>query len=129
MKKPFILLLALSLIGCATTPLPDAHYSQLASQFVAAQECGAKGLMPAETAALAIAVTRNKLDEYTYDKWMLEQRLDYAKNTLTMTQAQCNTMAVWAMGFKGSQATATPTYQPRTTNCSTYFGQTHCTSF
>ena len=85
--------------------------------------------MSAETAALAISVTRNKLNEYTYDKWMLEQRLDYAKNTLTVTPAQCNTMAVWAIGFKGSQPTAPAQYAPRTTNCSTYSGQTHCTTF
>ena len=122
-------LVLLSLIGCASTPLPDAYYDKLAGQFIGAQECGAKGFVPAETAAMAIAFTRNKLNEYTYDKAQMQDRLEYAKMSLTVTREQCNSMAVSVMGIKGSQPTAPVQYAPRTTNCATYFGQTHCTTF
>ena len=130
-KQPLLIvsLLTFSLIGCASAPLPDNYYDQLAKQFIGAQKCGAKGFMPAETAAMAIQFTKNKLNDYTYDRPRMVERLKVYNDVLMVAQEECNTIAMWAMGVKGNKTTAPVQYAPRTTNCSTYFGQTHCTSF
>lgn len=128
-KLPLLVLLNLSMIGCAAAPLPDAYYDQLAQQIVGAQKCGVRGFIPAETAAMAMRFSRNKLNEYAFNKPRMEERLKFSDDVLMVTREECNAVAVWAMGVNGNSVAAPVQYVPRTTNCSTYFGQTHCTSF
>lgn len=120
-------LFLLSPVGCASAPLPDTYYDRIAQQLVGAQKCGSSGMMPAETAAPSIRVTQNKLHDYTFDQARLAERLKFSNDVLMMTREDCNSLAIQAMAFKGNSAPVQ--YAPRTTNCSTYFGQTRCTSF
>lgn len=55
-----------------------------------------------------------------------------AASMLQVTPEMCNTLAMGIIGVNGGPASApaaATSYQPRTTNCSTYFGQTHCTTY
>ena len=122
---PFCVLL--SLVACAITPLPDEHYEKAAMQFMGVHKCGVKGLMPVEVAARGKQRIQNHVNSYTYDKSRLDIFINSADVTLTVTPEICNTLAMQIPGGSGGYAPAQST--PRTTNCSTYFGQTHCTTF
>lgn len=124
-------LVLLSLVACATTPLPEDSYEKAAMQFVGVHKCGVNGLMPAETAEMGKRFLRSYVGSYTYDKSRLERRFKEAENTLDVTPQICNTLAMGIIGANGGSATPVAPVQNtlRTTNCSTYFGQTHCTTF
>jgi hypothetical protein len=122
-------LVLLSLIGCASAPLPENNYEKAAMQLVGSHKCGATGLMPVEMAAAGKRITQNYLRSHSFNQDRLEIFLNSANQTLTVTPEICNQLAMEIVRINGGSATATPAYQPRTTNCSTYFGQTHCTTF
>ena len=131
MNKLTIPILSLMLLGaCATAPLPSNHYEKVAMQFVGTHKCGAAGLMSVEMAAKGKEITRRYINSHTYDKPLLEDHMNVVNNTLTVTSEICNSLAMEIARISGSSAASvSPAYTPRTTNCSTYFGQTHCLTF
>ena len=130
MKKLLIpSLLLLSLVACATAPLPDDSYAAAAKDWVTIEQCGVKGFMSPVTAGEGHAFLRRRLNSYQYDTARLKANMDSASRyNETPTAEVCNSFAI-KIASVGVAAPAVPSYRPITTNCNTYFGQTHCTTY
>lgn len=119
----------LSLVACAVKPLPDDSYAAAAKDWVTIQQCGVKGFMSPVTAGEGHAFLRRQINSYQYDTARLKANMDSAERYSEAPTAEaCNSYAI-KIASTGAAAPVVPNYRPITTNCSTYFGQTICTTF
>jgi hypothetical protein len=124
-------LLAVSLAGCAvSTPPQTVYYS--AKLYHASQSCARSSFMDQETAAKGMAIASKSIyssESAAVNAHLEEFRTKYAPPT----QAVCNETRLHILErvAAGALTPAAPSVstKPSTTNCSTYFGQTHCYSF
>lgn len=123
-------LLALALTGCATPTSPQV-IDYAAKLYYYSQACAQKGLLDQETAAKGIAVANKSV--YSTDSERVNVRVGELRswNPIPVKQV-CDDTRLHILSRVAGGALTPPTAstnQVKTTNCSTYFGQTHCTSF
>jgi hypothetical protein len=135
--KSILALTTIALSGCAAQQkpaLPEQAYDKFAQQIVVLDRCGLQGKMQPDLAAFAKAKTTIDLATWSYeeDKMMAAIKVVEGYN-YQIPMEVCNSYAVGFEGVrlkdKAAAARPVPSYMPRTTNCSTYFGQTHCTTY
>lgn len=130
-----LILLACSVLAsCASMkpPMPEHMYNEAAVQWITVQQCGVEGLLSPETTALGKSYLQRSADVYQFDQNRLNAEVQRnGHRYLGFTSEACNRIAMKIMEVKQKDQPATyvTPYRPVTTNCSTYFGQTHCTTF
>lgn len=124
-------LLAISLAGCATTPRPQEDIDRLAKAYYHIYICSEAGMLDQETAAKGLALMNSQYYKHESPR-VQESGERYAAIGVKADAKNCSNLRLQlltALASKGTTSAPTQSYQPVTTNCSTYFGQTHCTSF
>lgn len=124
-------LLAVSLAGCAvSTPPQTVHYA--AQLYHTSQSCARSGFMDQEVAAKGMAIAGKSIyasESAAVNARVAEFRTKYAPPTQAVcTDTRLHILERMAAGALTPAAPSTST-RPTTTNCNTYFGQTHCYSF
>jgi hypothetical protein len=131
---------AAALVGCASTPAPKPYLSSadllnVAEMDYFSEQCSRHGKMALETAALGKTLVSWAMQRYTIDMYKFGQfKTNLASENMRIDQ-RCNEVSLQILTIKGKQDAvkstnaSAPSFMPRTTNCSTYFGQTHCTSY
>lgn len=131
--KFIISMAVLALAGCATTGANrQADIDYAAGLSSGSHLCVNLGFMDQETAAKGIAYANSRVYSSETSQYQARARY-YATKIGSPTQQHCNDIRLHILTRVDSRAQApaasSQAYQPRYTNCSTYFGQTHCTTF
>ncbi len=129
----------------AKPELPDHMYRDIPIEIVAMRSCGIKGWLSPELAATGRQLLLKSLQNYEYDETRMGTSMRVVeKRPQEVSVEYCNSRAVFIWEAKANiQAEAPPVQAappsnrswrdldntPRTTNCSTYFGQTSCTTY
>ena len=133
MKLVYVAGLAiLSLVGCATQQQSQAEIDSYAKGHYRSYICAAAGFMDQETAAKGMAFANSQVNRSQSAQYQESVRRHAATGERADQQncANLRLQILTAMAAKENKSAApAQTYQPTTTNCSTYFGQTHCTTF
>jgi hypothetical protein len=128
-KKISLLSLVLaSMLGCAAGNSPQEidFYSKV---WYYSGSCAHAGLMDRDTAAKGMAYASSNI--YKSDSAKAEARIkELAGSGIQVNKSECDSLALRVMdeASKPTPATASVS-RPTFTNCSTYFGQTFCTSY
>lgn len=143
MKKYLnLLLLSTFLVGCAVTPkppMPEGMYGKAAMDSHGLDRCGFSGRMGLDVVARGKTIISNGINQYTFDRERMGKEFQAWQQSLQEPpDAWCSNFIVLILQnqqqaeARQRDATAVaPSWmrKPSVTNCSTYFGQTHCTSF
>ncbi len=130
------------LMGCASEPAPLAppeFYEQVGGMLAVVDVCSPSGFMSSDVAgkALYLADYRQKSTSYRYWPNQIEQRRTALreKSSKQVSKEFCAQAASYIEAIyletaqlQRSQVNQSPAY-PTNTNCTTYFGNTHCTSY
>lgn len=122
-------LLALLMTGCATANTQQ-EVDYAAKLHYSSQLCARTGLMDQETAAKGMALSSKHV--YNSEAERVNTKLnEYRVTKPTLSKSECSDIRLHILAKVASAPTQAPApaYQPVTTNCVTYFGQTHCTSY
>ena len=132
MKTSYMLGLAvLWLGGCAATNSQQEidYYAKLAYR---SHACADAGLMDQETAAKGMAYASSNIYRSETPRFQERMRQDAATG-VNANQSNCNDLRLRILTEvaikEGKRAAPAQTTQPTYTNCSTYFGQTYCTTY
>ncbi|MPS58875.1 MAG: hypothetical protein E2594_17155 [Pseudomonas sp.] len=128
------------LVGCASPAqdAPDQWYVTMALNETMTTLCHQAGLMDSDTSATGMYLVRMYKQQTYHDPAKLNFRINEAKSALNPVQeADCARYTVFIkttqmeQESKQARQLSNPAQlsTPRQTNCSTYFGQTHCTSY
>lgn len=129
---------AVSLAGCASHPAPvmDAQgYEKIAKGFAIVEQCTLKGFITPMEGAEGRRLTNIELGRYQYYRQELDRQYTQQMEAFkAIDKESCNSLAASIhqygnVGNKVVQPAVAPQNYPTYTNCSTYFGQTHCTSY
>lgn len=137
MHKLLISFLSLALLGACVTPASPEYIKYFSEVYHYSQLCNQAGLMDIDTAGKGMAYASRSVNQRDAGRVN-----DYVKSfTASLHKADVKTCSVLALKIKEAEVTQAaqaqaqarqPVYQysaPRTTNCSTYFGQTNCSTF
>jgi hypothetical protein len=137
--KAVVLVLALSLVGCASTPkavLTKEQHMAFAIEFLAVSECSRTGKMPVELASFAQSRVVADLRTWDYDDSLMKAHLSGMKSSgYKFTDDQCHYAYMkWAEKKRvadedKSRAPAVQNYQfqpNRQTYCNRIGNQTFC---
>ena len=128
------------LSGCGSmmqSNLNENGYIQTAALQVSAEACSKAGLVDNQTAAAAYYFARSNTAGVNYDQAKLDAYTNKARREIVASESFCQTLtqAVEVRKMEehrfrqNVQRTAPPSNVPVQTNCSTSFGQTHCTTY
>lgn len=137
MKKTVLLcvLVAISLVACAAPQkplLPGNQYKAFANDWVVNKRCGMSGRISPDLSAFVEKVMAKTLTYYTYAADQLKLDVDAMNNNPSEVPTElCNSLAIKYEGVRQKESASQTQYvnPVRTMNCSTYFGQTRCTSY
>lgn len=126
----------LVLAGCAAQPqkiaLSSADYDYAARALYAAHSCGISGKISPEKSGQAKQFIIQRLQQTNVDTDLLQQRIT-ALGSPEVPQEACNKVLMDVAQAGGNESAkpspAAPAARPTYTRCSTYFGQTHCTTY
>lgn len=128
------------LSGCGSMMQSDLNengYIQTAALWAGAEACSNARLVDTQTATAAYYFARSNVTGVNYDQQKLDAYTNKARKEIVASESFCNSLAqaveirkMEEQRFRQNvQRTAPPSTLPVQTNCSTYFGQTHCTTF
>lgn len=123
-------LLVITLVGCATSR-PQEDIDRLAKSYYHIHICGEAGMLDQETAAKGMSLINSQVYKHESPR-IQESGKRYAATGVKADAKNCSNLRLQiltALASKGAAPAPTQSYQPVTTNCSTYYGQTHCTSY
>ena len=143
LNKVAVLAFSVWLVGCASTPKPflvGSGYESFAKEWAFMNYCTQTQKLSFEASEVVKKDINSRLQQYSYDLQSLQGVTDtfyksFRWNTLTTECADLASKTADAMRRESEASAASrsspsrETYMPRTTNCATYFGQTHCTSY
>lgn len=124
-------LLAISVVGCTTTPRSQEDIDQLAKSYYHAHICAEAGMLDQETAAKGMALIQSQVHSHESAR-VKESGRQYEATGVKADVQNCSRLRLsilTALAAKGTTPAPTQSYQPTTTNCTTYFGQTRCTTY
>ena len=131
MKKTLVTSLAiLSIAGCATPQTSEQALDFYSRVLYYSAACHEANLLDRETAAKGIAWARSNYYANESDKVRAKAEALHASG-VRADKSNCDQLALRILSETNKPA-AQPraaVQQPRYTNCSTYFGQTFCTSY
>lgn len=117
--------------GCATNSQEEIdYYGQL---FYFSNMCADAGMLDQETAAKGTALANSHIYASDTKRYRAKAMQMYQRH-IQPTPTQCNVTKRQIMGAEYAESikSNTPTKSqslPLQTSCSTYFGQTHCTTY
>lgn len=136
--------LAFFLAGCASsrdhrTVATEDQYRHTALLRVKSRTCVEKGFLSPEHAYAAYMSALDGLSLYIYSPSYLQYTITQIGSVPEPAKPECAAIAIRAAAYQEKkrrtelaeavEAVNTKAAAPRQTTCSTYFGQTHCTSY
>ncbi len=85
------------LAGCASRPrqpLPDEGYTKFSVLYIEVSKCGASGYIDPELASFGLSQMRSFLSDYSYDPALMEESFKNRQSIITVTQEECNKIAM-----------------------------------